>query len=136
MSARNKSISEPEQTLDARLRALPSVTAVLNTAAAVELVQRFGRMISTEAARVTVDGARTAIKAGASAPNADYIAHQTLARLDEHDRSNLRPLFNLTGTILHTNLGRAVLAETAIEAATAAMRNDVALEKRRWVAAW
>src|ERR1700735_5328444 len=101
MSARNKSISEPAETLEARLRALPSITEVLNTVAAAELVQRFGRMISTEAVRVTVDGARTAIKAGAPAPDAEYVARQTLARLDERDRSNLRPLFNLTGTILH-----------------------------------
>jgi L-seryl-tRNA(Ser) seleniumtransferase len=128
MSASNKSISEPEQTLDARLRALPSVTTVLNTAAAAELVQRFGRIIATEAIRTSIDAARTAIKASASVPDADDVAHQTLARLDEQDRSSLRPLFNLTGTILHTNLGRAVLAESVIEAATAAMRNAVALE--------
>jgi L-seryl-tRNA(Ser) seleniumtransferase len=44
------------------------------------------------------------------------------------DRSGLRPLFNLTGIVLHTNLGRAVLAEAAIEAATAAMRDAVGLE--------
>jgi len=128
MNVKNNSVSGSDETLDARLRALPSVTAVLNTTVAAELVQRFGRVITTEALRVTVDDARTAIKSGASVPEADDIARHTLARLDQRDHSSLRPLFNLTGTILHTNLGRAILAESAIEAATTAMRNAVALE--------
>jgi L-seryl-tRNA(Ser) seleniumtransferase len=85
-------------------------------------------MICTEAVRMTIDEARAAIKAGAPAPGAHDLALQARARLEERDRSGLRPLFNLTGTILHTNLGRAVLAESAIEAATAAMRDAVALE--------
>jgi L-seryl-tRNA(Ser) seleniumtransferase len=111
-----------------RLRALPSVTAILNTPIAAELVQRFGRMASTEAVRETIDQAREAMKAGAAAPDAEGLARQASVRLDERDRSGLRPLFNLTGTVLHTNLGRAVLAESAIEAATSAMRDAVALE--------
>ena len=42
--------------------------------------------------------------------------------------ANLRPVWNLTGTILHTNLGRAVLSPRAIEAAAQAMARPVALE--------
>jgi L-seryl-tRNA(Ser) seleniumtransferase len=110
------------------LRALPSLTAILNTPVAAELVQRFGRMASTEAIRETVADAREAMKAGAAAPEAQELARQALTRLEERGRSGLRPLFNLTGTVLHTNLGRAVLAESAIEAAAAAMRDAVALE--------
>jgi L-seryl-tRNA(Ser) seleniumtransferase len=110
------------------LRTLPSVTAILNTAVAAELMQRFGRMASTEAIRETVDNARQAMKAGALVPEAQELALQALARLDQQSRSSLRPLFNLTGTVLHTNFGRAVLAESAIEAAMAAMRDAVALE--------
>jgi L-seryl-tRNA(Ser) seleniumtransferase len=128
MSAWDKSTHGQDETQSARLRALPSVTTILDTTVAAELMQRFGRATSTEAIRVTVDDARTAIKAGAPVPGAHDLALQALARLDEQDRSGLRPLFNLTGTILHTNLGRAVLAESAVEAATAAMRDAVALE--------
>jgi L-seryl-tRNA(Ser) seleniumtransferase len=127
MSASDKSIHDIESQ-SARLRALPSVTAILNTAVAAECMQRFGRAISTEAVRAIVDDARTAIRAGAPALEAHDIALQALAWLDERDRPGLRPLFNLTGTVLHTNLGRAVLAESAIESATAAMRDAVALE--------
>jgi L-seryl-tRNA(Ser) seleniumtransferase len=127
MGASDKSLHDIESQ-SARLRALPSVTAILNTAVAAELMQRFGRATSTEAVRAIVDDARTAIRAGAPALEAHDIALQALAWLDRRDRSGVRPLFNLTGTVLHTNLGRAVLAESAIEAATAAMRDAVALE--------
>ena len=98
MNTTNKSISGSDATLDARLRALPSVTTVLNTEVAIELARRFGRKIATEAVRAAVDDARIAIKSGAPVPDADYIARQTLAGLDQRDHSSLRPLFNLTGT--------------------------------------
>ncbi|WP_020173709.1 L-seryl-tRNA(Sec) selenium transferase [Methyloferula stellata] len=113
----------------ARLRDLPSVDAVLNTAAATKLLERFGRAASTSAIRAALGDARTALRSGASSVlSADELALEARDRLEAEDRSGLRPLFNLTGTVLHTNLGRAVLAEVAIEAATAAMREPVALE--------
>jgi len=113
----------------ARLRDLPSVHVVLNTAAASVLLERFGRIASTRAVRAALDCARTALRAGErSVPSAEDLAVAALVTLDGEDRSCLRPLFNLTGTVLHTNLGRALLAEAAIEAAVAAMRDPVALE--------
>jgi L-seryl-tRNA(Ser) seleniumtransferase len=113
----------------ARARDLPSVNAVLNSATASALLERFGRVASTNSVRAVLDDVRSALRRGApSVLNAEEVALQALLRLDEEDRSGLRPLFNLTGTVLHTNFGRAVLAEAAIEAAVAAMRNSVALE--------
>jgi L-seryl-tRNA(Ser) seleniumtransferase len=112
----------------ANLRNLPSVSAILTSDSAVILLQHFGRVASTAAIRATIDDARRRMKAGAPLPNAQDLALRALALLNKRDMSGLRPLFNLTGTILHTNLGRALLAEQAIEAAVAAMRNAIALE--------
>jgi L-seryl-tRNA(Ser) seleniumtransferase len=115
--------------ISGRLRDLPSVDRVLKAATAEILLERFGRSAATSKVRTVLDGARAGVLAGASTvPSPEEIAVQALASLSEEDRSSLRPLFNLTGTVLHTNLGRAMLAEAAIEAATAAMRDAVALE--------
>ena len=113
----------------ARLRNLPAVDAVLSTPAARVLIERFGLAASTDAIRAALNDARATLQAGGRlVPAAEHIAAQALACLEKQDRSALRPLFNLSGTVLHTNLGRAALAEAAIEAAVAAMRNAVALE--------
>ena len=118
-----------DPTISARLRDLPSVSAVLNTSAAAVLLESYGHKASTEAIRATIDVARAALQKGEPAvPSAERLAIESRARLEREDRSGSRPLFNLTGTVLHTNLGRAVLAEAAVEAAVAAMQNPVALE--------
>ena len=115
--------------ISARLRDLPSVAAVLNTSAAAALVERYGQHALTDAVRATIEDARAALQEGrVSVPTAEHIALESRRVSRGEDRSGSRPLFNLTGTVLHTNLGRAVLAEAAVEAAVAAMQNPVALE--------
>ncbi|PNG28006.1 L-seryl-tRNA(Sec) selenium transferase [Methylocella silvestris] len=112
-----------------RLRDLPSVDAVLKAPAALAMLERFGRAASTDAVRAALADVRAAIVGGASrAPDAAGLARAAEAALEGEARSSMRPVFNLTGTVLHTNLGRAVLAEAAIEGAVAAMRDPVALE--------
>ena len=114
---------------DIRLRALPSVDEVLKADAAMLAVARFGRPAAVMAVRQALDAARAALRAGKMRPGQpDVIAAAALAKLTTDSRSSLRPVFNLTGTVLHTNLGRALLSEAAMEAAVAAMRSAVALE--------
>jgi len=110
------------------LRRLPSVDAVLRGAGAA-LPARFGHAEAVSALRRALDAAREAMRAGAcTAPTAEAIAEAARADLEAASTPRIRPVFNLTGTVLHTNLGRAVLAEAAIAAATTAMRQAVALE--------
>jgi L-seryl-tRNA(Ser) seleniumtransferase len=112
----------------ARPRDLP-VNAVLSSATASALLERFGRAASTKSVRAVLDDARSALRRGEpSVLNAEDVALQALLGLDGEDQSGLRPLLNLTGTVLHTNLARAVLADAAIESALAAMLSPVALQ--------
>jgi L-seryl-tRNA(Ser) seleniumtransferase len=106
------------------LRRLPSVDDVLGAPAARAVIEAFGRPSMVGAVRAVLAEARAARTAIETAK----ILRKARERLEADARSSLRPVFNLTGTILHTNLGRALIAEAAIEAATQAMRNAVALE--------
>jgi L-seryl-tRNA(Ser) seleniumtransferase len=118
-----------DSTILARLRDLPSVSAVLKTPAAAALLEVYGQKASTDAIRATIEVARAGLQEGVgAAPTVQRLAAESRVRLEREDRSRSRPLLNLTGTVLHTNLGRAVLAEAAVEAAVAAMQNPVALD--------
>lgn len=113
---------------NASLRRIPSVDQLLMLASAGAAIERFGRPAVTEALRATVAELRNEVRKGRNLPDRETLMAAALARLDADDQSTLRPLYNLTGTVLHTNLGRALLAEAAIEAATVAMREAVSLE--------
>lgn len=104
---------------------LPSVDRVLRTAEAEAVIARHGLKAATNGIRAALDDIR---RTGSTLREPGAIAGAAMVRLERDAVSSLRPVFNLTGTILHTNLGRAQLAEEAVEAAVAAMREAVALE--------
>lgn len=109
------------------LRNLPSVDRLLRHPDIAVLAEEHGRAEVTQGVRETLAAVREEARSGA-APDEPIIVASVLSRVLARASKRLRPLFNLTGTILHTNLGRAILAEQAIQAATAAMRQAVSLE--------
>ena len=94
-------------------RDLPSVGALLETGAVRALLDVTPRPLVVEAVRATVARARET--ASAPADDAGW-AEAIAARLADATRPSLRRVINATGVVLHTNLGRAPLAEVALDA--------------------
>ena len=104
--------------------AVPSVDRVLRLAAVHSLVETHGRPAATEAVRAVLDDLRRRLSAEGDAARSlatpKAIAARVRAEIEDRSSPSLRPVFNLTGTVLHTNLGRAVLPPEAIAAMAAA----------------
>jgi len=104
---------------------LPSLDAVLRAPAAAVLIARFGRAATTAALRESLAELRATRRFGVG-PEAllDAAADALAARF----AASQVPVFNLTGTVLHTNLGRAPLPPEAAAAAAAALAGATTLE--------
>lgn len=108
---------------------LPSVDRVLGAEAAQVSIERYGRTATVAAVRAALAELRPAWLAGAAVDvSPERVASAASLRLEADERPSQRRVLNLTGTVLHTNLGRALLAEQAIAAVVAAMRSPTALE--------
>lgn len=104
-----------------RLRELPSVDRLLNLPGAQEPADSFGRALLVEALREVLEESRLAIIAGREVVPADFVLIQrAVDRLNDYFAPTLRPVINGTGVIIHTNLGRAPLSESALAAMAAA----------------
>ena len=91
------------------------------------LIRAHGRPLVLEAVRGALDEARAAIAAGGAVDRAG-LDEAVAATIHTLTAPSLVPLFNLTGTVLHTNLGRAPLPDEAIAAMAAVARGASNLE--------
>ena len=108
---------------------LPSVDAVLRTPRVTALIKHYGRPATTDVTRSVLATLRKRLTDAPETPNnADAIADAMEAILEARMTPGLRPVFNLTGTVLHTNLGRAPLPEAALEAIARTARGASNLE--------
>jgi L-seryl-tRNA(Ser) seleniumtransferase len=108
---------------------LPAIDRLLRDPAVEPAVARHGQTLISELLRQMQAQAREAIKTQQQLPAWCLDWPQALqARLEQQQRPALQPVFNLSGTVLHTNLGRALLAQPAVDAVVSAMSSAVTLE--------
>jgi len=89
----------------------PSVDRVLTSETGRELVAQFGRNNVTQALREQLDALRKNLN---NLPTMETLLTDLNAALEQQANFSLKRVFNLSGTILHTNLGRAILPQSAL----------------------
>ena len=98
------------------LRKLPSVDRLLQTEALQRLIEASSHDLVVDAARQALDEARAGIMAGQPCPDLPALVEAVSRHVTQMVRPTLRPLINATGVIIHTNLGRALLSDSAMAA--------------------
>ena len=118
--------------MSALYQALPAVDKLLKTQQGEQCVAEFGHSATVNVCRDLLQEAREHIKHHENLPHFlqtddatfQYIHQQLLLQ----QQVNIKSVHNLTGTVLHTNLGRALWSPAAQQAALDAMQGNVALE--------
>jgi L-seryl-tRNA(Ser) seleniumtransferase len=108
---------------------LPATDRLLRDPTFSPLLARFGHSRVVDILRQLLDEARDAIGENHVLPDwCDDWLQAASERLAQDEQTALRPVFNLSGTVLHSNLGRALQSEAAIDAVAQVMRSPVTLE--------
>jgi L-seryl-tRNA(Ser) seleniumtransferase len=114
-------------------RIIPSIDELRQRSTVRALEERFGRDATVTALRHAAEAIRTAIAGGDTslaneAAVTTRIESDAASELGDAFRASLQPVINATGVVVHTNLGRAPLADAAIERVGAVARGYASLE--------
>ena len=107
---------------------LPRVDRVVAHASLEGARRRLGAEAVTRLARRAIDEARQSVRGGAACPSLDEVAAVVAARVESALSTRARPVINATGVVLHTNLGRAPLAQAAVQALAASAGHYTSIE--------
>ena len=109
-------------------RAIPAVETLVQSSRSTELVLLYGRTLVIDCIRSVLADIREDHKDDKAVPVNDAIMQLVVQRLETWLRPTLLPVINATGVILHTNLGRAPLSQSALQALSEASTNYCTLE--------
>ncbi|MBE6907965.1 MAG: L-seryl-tRNA(Sec) selenium transferase [Ruminococcaceae bacterium] len=112
------------------LRLIPQVDLLMREPSMEHAAARYGRERVLHAARAQLNSLRAALLEGSTStvPAAEELCETVCSRLEREEKPSLRRVLNATGVALHTNLGRAPLAEAAVKAVAAAAEGYCNLE--------
>ena len=111
--------------------AIPAIDRLLKHTAIQHVVELYGRQFITQQLRAFQAQLRQELSSGHLEPTdlgIDQLVPRFKAQLQVQLQSKLRPVINLTGTVLHTNLGRALLPDETLTALAAALTSPANLE--------
>ena len=118
--------------MTALFQQLPSVDKILKTPQGLQLITEFGHTAVVAICRELLTQARQFIQKNNQLPeyfsNSDRTFVEIHSHLQKQNQVQIKAVHNLTGTVLHTNLGRALWSEAAQQAALSAMQKNVSLE--------
>ncbi len=117
-------------TNQSHLRHLPKVHALLESEHAQALLAKMPRQVVADAVRAEINALRQQVLAGEARPpfsEADIFA-AVAKRLRDNDLRRLQRVVNATGIVIHTNMGRAPMADAAVQAVLAVAGNYSNLE--------
>jgi L-seryl-tRNA(Ser) seleniumtransferase len=117
--------SAPTRVEQQRLRALPSVSSLIQHPAIAPYAREVGARSLTRLAQLVVEEARQAILAGRATGDIVAVLQRRLQKLSQ---PRLRSVINATGVIIHTNLGRAPVSDEAARAMAEVAGRYTALE--------
>lgn len=124
--------NELNRDVRALLARVPAVERVLSSAQVQPLIDEYGRTQVVDAIRAAADSLRRDLLAGTSFDESfsfeTKLIDDAARTLAARARPHLRAVFNLTGTVLHTNLGRALLPDEAVRAVIEALTRPMNLE--------
>src|SRR5665647_182366 len=102
--------------INEKLRNLPNIDEVLKQPEVQELMLLTAREVVVSAIRDSIEEIRNSIKKGQEVKvDIGSVIFNVKKRLLETDKRSLRRVINGTGILLHTNLGRAKLADKAVD---------------------
>ena len=123
-----KASSTPQEALSGLLSQLPSTDRLVSSPKGQALLQQHGATLVTQQARELLAATRQRILGGGEINGELTLEEQLVEGIAAKVAPRLRPMLNLTGTVIHTNMGRAVLPQVAIDYVHAMMQHPLNLE--------